>query len=83
MKLLEKSRKKANSMNSTNAYRFSNKIVTKIPFLSYRFTIPKQINTRKSSKNLNLRIRSTDFQPSTDHFSYRLTGTSLLSGRYS
>ena len=82
MKLLEKSRKKVNSMKHSDTYRLGNRTLTKIPFLNYKLNLPRSLNTLKSPKHIKFRLRSTDFQAPIENFTYRLTGTSLFNTRY-
>lgn len=80
-KLLEKSRKKFK--DSKFSYPKNNaKIVTRIPFFTYKLNLPRSLNTLKSPKHLKeIKFKSQTTKPA-DKFSYRLTGTSVLSSKY-
>lgn len=84
MKLLEKSRKKAKIVksNNSNTFNFNSRVVTRIPFLSYKLNLPRSLNTLRTPRSLKNRVTSNK-NDIPDMFSYRLTGTSLFSKRYS
>ncbi|OMJ89596.1 hypothetical protein SteCoe_8221 [Stentor coeruleus] len=81
LKLLEKGQKKAKDVKFNNTYRIGNRIVTRIPFLNYKLNLPRSLNMLKAPKQVKGLSRANK-RPLASSFAYKLTGTSLLSSKF-